>query len=123
MKWKICILEEILKLLILSCEFPSKHIPEEQINMHFKFGEVGPEALNMFEPLAFFPEICDAYYFIDSYSIVAIYVWQDLAKYLSSVHGWKAPELDSGQTRMEPAKVLSPSKNIVLSIFVVGLIL
>ena len=57
MKWKICILEEILKLLILSCEFPSKHIPEEQIYMHFKFGGGGQVALNMFEPLAFFPEI------------------------------------------------------------------
>ena len=55
--------------------------------------------------------------------MVAIYVWQDLAKYLFSEPGWKAPELDSGQTRMEPAKVLSPFKNIVLSIYVVGLIL
>ena len=54
---KICILEVMLKLLILSCEFPPKHIPEEQMNiLHFEFGGEQRVAFNINKSLSFYPK-------------------------------------------------------------------
>ena len=94
----MCILEVILKILILSCEFPPKHIQEEKIYIALQIHGWWSMALNTVEPAAFTFELQDAYFSTDSHLKEAFYVWsiktssnilpQSLAgKYQSSILG------------------------------------
>ena len=94
----MCILEVILKILILSCEFLPKHIQEEQIYIALQIHGWWSMALNTVEPAAFTFELQDAYFSTDSHLKEAFYGWsiktssnvlpQSLAgKYQSSILG------------------------------------